>query len=143
MVVGMARWVGRMKGQGIPMWTYLVLAVTLILVAVFASPFYQTLEFAKSNNARLEAQSIAGIINMIKSSSSVNFNYEKGLAKSCDVEINDFFVNVTVKTGDQQTSYISNIIQNLVKVEPVEINCEFQRTIRFVKRGNALAVEGI
>jgi hypothetical protein len=142
MVVGMARRAERMKGQGVPMWTYLVLAATAILIAVYASPFYQSVEFAKANNARLEAQSIAGVINMMKSSTSSDFQYQKSLPRTCTMDISDLAVNVTIKTGDQETSYVSNIIQNNVKLARARINCETQRTLKFSKTGNVMWVEG-
>jgi hypothetical protein len=129
-----------MKGQDVPLWTYLVLAVTLILVSVFASPFYESLEFTKNNNARLEAQNIAGVINMIKSSTSDNFYYKKPLPKACTIEITDLMVNVSVTSGQQENSYVSNVIQTPVKVEPATINCDKQRSLQFTKTGNSIGV---
>lgn len=131
------------KGQGPPMWTYIVLATMLVVVSFLSQPLLESVEFQKANNARLEAQEIAGLINFAKTSDSYSLTYNKRLyQRDCTVEVNDRAVAVKIGSGSTQVNATVNVIQTPVRVQERQIDCrQNNNRLQIVKTGNLIEVK--
>ncbi|MBI4176373.1 MAG: hypothetical protein HY518_04150 [Candidatus Aenigmarchaeota archaeon] len=130
-----------MKGISPIMWTYMTLALLLIILVYFSGALFASIDAAVKNNARLQAQEIAGVISMMKTSDSQTLFYTKGIPENCVIEISDDFVTVTIKNDEKETENTFAIEQSDVTVHDARINCEDKMgTVKIKKEGNFITV---
>jgi len=129
-----------MEGQSPLTKTYMYLALLLLFFSFAINPLYAAIDAGVKNNARLQAQEITGIINLMKTSSSRNLEYEINLVANCRLEINNRFVTFTVNPDTKAVNATLAIIQSDVSVDSKTIDCKNQRSLKLRKDGSWIKI---
>jgi hypothetical protein len=96
------------------------------------------MENERENSVKLEAQEIAEIISMMKSSTGDHMLYKKPLPQGCTtIVVTENFVNLTV---DNTVSFVVPVVENAAKTKPASIGCKGKRTVEIVKRSGSIEV---
>ena len=127
-----------MKGQSEQMRLYIWLLVAFIMIGSATVPLEAVSEFREKMQARLEAEEIAGVINMMKAAPSQTMHYQKAMEVRCRrIEITDRVINVSLSRTD---FYEIGVVQSRVKVTPNTLECKDRRTIQFEKNLDTIEV---
>jgi hypothetical protein len=126
-----------MKGISEAMKIFTYIAVALILVSVAINPLNASIQDAKKNTVRLAANEIAGVINIMKASPSVNLTYSRlEISASCKtVEVSNKFVRLNF----ENENYVSELIQSPVAVSAAKIDCK-KLYVTIEKKGKTITV---
>lgn len=121
-------------------WAFILIAIVLIIVAWALNPIYSSILAAQQNSARLNAQEIAGVINIMKTSSS-DMVYKASLpAVTCKFEVNERLVKFDLSAGGKNHIAIMDIVQTPVKIlSNQQYSCD-RKTIIIEKQGGTVSV---
>ncbi len=123
-------------------WAFVQIAIVLVFVIWAINPMFKSIELAQQNSARLNAQEIAGVINIMKTGAS-DMTYKTALPPvACTVEINEKFVKFDIFTGGRHQVVIMDIVQTPVRVISAKpsYDCK-EKTIQIAKEGGIIRVD--
>ncbi|MEM7819401.1 MAG: hypothetical protein QXD48_01065 [Candidatus Aenigmatarchaeota archaeon] len=136
-----------MKGVEPLQWAFIVLVLLLVFILFAINPLQQAIDAAIANNAMINANFLASIINLMQASAS-NMEYMLDLPKTdCIIKINE--KGVTYHSTKRDIIYTMDLIQNYklsdfskkILIPITEINCKDKIAI-IRKIGNAIMVVG-
>lgn len=120
-------------------WIFVVTALTLVFVVFAINPLQVAIEEAVQNNAQLQTQRLASVINMMRSApSGTSYTFSMTSTK-CRVNITDGFVKLTIipSTG-LEVPYITSIINMTTPIQNINFDCK--RSVQFRNTGSRLEI---
>jgi GH25 family lysozyme M1 (1,4-beta-N-acetylmuramidase) len=131
-----------MKGLQELQWLFLILALSLIIIAWGISPMATAITEAIRTNARLTVLEMAGLINLLEASPD-DTCYKYSMYKmDCTVVLNETMINITVRDGENLISYNFSLLQTGTRIEPVVVECnkEKEKPVYFIRQGNTISI---
>lgn len=120
-------------------WIFIVTALTLVFVVFAINPLQVAIEEAIENNAQLQAQRLASVINLVGSApSGTSYTFDMTSTR-CRVNITDSFVKITIipSTG-LEVPYVVGIIKTDAQIQNINFDCK--RVLELKKAGNRLDI---
>lgn len=125
-------------------WIFVVTALTLIFIVFATSPLQAAINEAVDNNARLQSQRLASVINMISTApDGTSYTFEMPSSK-CKAIITDSFVELTITFfGSTDISHTVSLIKTSTRISPnpSEFNCESNHNIQLIKNNGVLNIK--
>ncbi|HLD38734.1 MAG TPA: hypothetical protein VJB05_00280 [archaeon] len=120
-------------------WIFVVTALTLVFVVFAINPLQVAIEEAVQNNAQLQTQRLASVINMMRSApSGTSYTFSMTNTK-CRVNITDNFVKLTIiPSAGLEVPYTVSTINTGTPIQNINFDCK--RTVQFRNTGSRLDV---
>lgn len=131
-----------MKGQGPLQWIFIVLLVTLMLVAFMASPLNEAMNEGVRNNVQLKLQEISSIMSIIESSPGdmkyVNYPMPEA---DCTLKFQNGLASFKVKISGAEVMFSKGFITRKdVQITSIEIPCKGTKSINFEKKNGKIMI---
>jgi len=123
--------VADLKAQFGVKWALVIMIVTIILVIAAVSPYQQAIEEAIATSAYIHAIEVAGIIDRLQTSPNTTLYKYYLPDMDCKIKIGED-VNFTVINGDEEKSYIADIIKSDIIIEPAEYECSGSENLKAI-----------
>lgn len=120
-------------------WIFVVTALTLVFIVFAINPLQTAIDQAVQNNAQLQAQRLASVINMMESAPP-GTSYTFGMTSArCKVNITDSFVKLTIiPSAGLEIPYIVSILKTDTQVQNINFDC--RRSVEFRKSAGRLDI---
>jgi hypothetical protein len=128
--------ISTMKGLEPLQWTFITLAITLVIVVFAINPLQSAIDQAIASSAELTAEKLRSAINLMQVFPSVSEHTVEIKARKCKIKIDEKSVTVEMKT-----SATLNLIQTDNKIISKEIDCSNQKILKIKKFGNEIRFE--